>query len=753
MNCDDLGRFVVALSVLIPSSASEVRGEPEPHEVFRATSPITIDGRLDEPAWESAFSLTLDYEFEPGDNIAPPVATRFFITYDEDRLYVAFRAEDPEPEKIRARLADRDTIDSDDLVGVIIDTFNDARRAYEFLVNPLGVQMDLTRDDVNDQLDTSWDAIWHSAGRITPEGFVTEMAVPFSSFTFPKSEGSQTWGFEALRIYPRGVLHRIGNQRRDRDVDCYLCQLSKVEGFEGVSPGRNLEVTPTLTAGRSERLEGFPDGEFTSDGEDVDPGVTASWGITPNLVLQATVNPDFSQVEADSAELDINRQFAIFFPERRPFFLEDADLFRTPFQAVFTRNVADPSWGLKLTGKQDKHALGVFVAEDELTNLIFPGSQGSAAGSFPFRTTDAVVRYRRDVGKSSTVGALVTSRSGGIGGGNTADEYTNVVTGVDALLRFGGDSDSVRFQLLASRTEYPLEVARQFAQPASAFDDHALHLTYVHQDEKWRWWGVYEDVGEDFRADMGFMPQVGFKNARGGLERSWWGEEGDRYRRVRVGLTAARRDDASGQTLEKEYRPTFIYEGPWHSYVEPFVAFRKRFFNGVWFDEFSYSSWAELQPSGRLWLGLWLRGGDDIDFVNTRPAKAGVIEPTVRLDVNRRVRLRFSHRLHRLDVDGGRLFEAGLTQARVVYQLNLRTFVRVILQYTKVKRDLSLFNDPGAFEAKTERLFSQLLFSYKVNPRTVVFLGYSDNYRGDATVSLTQENRALFLKIGYAWVL
>ncbi|HEV2846566.1 MAG TPA: carbohydrate binding family 9 domain-containing protein, partial [Thermoanaerobaculia bacterium] len=232
----------LALCALAPlAGAQETAGKP-PLKVERAASKITLDGILDEAAWGSAGKMELQFETRPAENTAPPVRTEVLFTYDEDHIYVAFRSHDPNPSEIRAHLSDRDTAFSDDFVGIVLDPFNDERRAFEFFVNPLGVQMDLFMDDVGGNEDSSWDAIWDAAGKIHPGGYDVEIAIPWSSLRFPRTEGDQTWGFDALRFYPRNQRHRIASQPMDRNVNFYLCQISKLTGFSGVTPGRNLEV-------------------------------------------------------------------------------------------------------------------------------------------------------------------------------------------------------------------------------------------------------------------------------------------------------------------------------------------------------------------------------------------------------------------------------------------------------------------------------------------------------------------------------
>ena len=727
--------------------------EQPPLQISRAASQISVDGALDEPAWQSAARMELRYETRPAENATPPVRTEVLFTYDGDRFYVAFRAHDPSPSEIRAHLTDRDAAFSDDFVGIVLDTFNDERRAFEFFVNPLGVQMDMFNDDVGGSEDATWDAIWDAAGKIHGNGYDVEIAIPWSSLRFPRTEGDQTWGFDALRFYPRSQRHRISSQPMDRNVSCYVCQFSKMNGFAGVSPGRNMEIAPTVTSNRTDaRQDGALDAPLSEGDVETEPGLTARWGITPNLTLNGALNPDFSQVEADAAQLDVNTQFALFFEEKRPFFLEGADFFRTPLNAVFTRNVADPDSGLKLTGKQGKSAVGLFVAQDAVTNLILPGSSSSELASFPMETTDAVLRYRRDLGSNSAVGVLYTGREG--------DDYSNRLGGVDGLWRVN-DSNHLRAQFLQSRTEYPVGNADNgsaggdgeddFDLPLGTLEDDALWLSYDHNSRDWNAYARYEDVGRDFRADMGFMPQVDYTFRLAGLRRIWYGE---RWSKMTFGGDWDRREDQSGQLLEEEVEVTADFSGPLQSYISFGGGRRDRFFNGVDFPgNFGYF-FGEAEFTGNFYGNLDVYVSDEIDFVNTQAGDLVEIEPELRLDLGRHLRNRLSHTWQKLDVEGGNLFTANLTQLTTIYQFNVRTFVRAIFQYTQIERtpELYIALDPADVEPESERLFTQLLFSYKLNPQTVFFLGYSDVALADQRIDLTRESRTLFLKIGYAWL-
>jgi hypothetical protein len=710
-------------------------------QVGRASSSIKVDGVLDEAAWSAAAVIDIAYETRPAENQPPPVKTDCLVTYDDDRLYVAFRAHDPDPSQIRAHLSDRDNAFSDDFVGIVFDPFNDERRGFEFFVNPLGIQMDMFNDGVGENEDDSWDALWWAAGRITESGYVVEMAIPFSSLRFPRSQEAQTWGFDAVRFYPREQLHRIASQPFDRNVSCYLCQISKMTGFAGVTPGRNVELDPTVTAVRSDARAGNAGnagdtgGPLAEGDVEADLGLTGKWGVTPNLTLNAAINPDFSQVEADAAQLDINTTFALFFPEKRPFFLEGADFFRTPFAAVFTRNVSDPAWGVKLSGKEGKNAMGVFVTQDDRTDILIPGSESSQAVSLDVKSTDAVLRYRRDLGTHSALGVLLTSRDG--------DGYSNHLAGLDGLYRLG-DSDSVRAQYLRSQTDDATVLGR----PAGVQDDQAFYLGYNHTSRNWRGYVQYEDVGDLFRADMGFMPQVDYTYKLAGIERIWYPTE--HWTQLSLGTDWDERKDQAGRLLERELEAWLNVNGPRQSYFSIDGGIRNRVFRGVAFDQTFWNLYGEIEPTGDLFLSVSGKLGDQLDFANTRAGKVVQVEPAIRYLPGRNVRVRLSHLLQQLDVKGGQLFDANLTQLTLVYQFNIRTFVRLITQYTDIERDPGLYTFP--VDEKTEELFNQLLFSYKLNPQTVLFAGYSDNSFGDERIDLTRSDRTFFLKIGYAWV-
>ncbi|MCP4149501.1 MAG: carbohydrate binding family 9 domain-containing protein, partial [bacterium] len=415
---------------------TKVEGKKTTHSyrIPETNASLKVDGELDDKVWENALEIELKYEVEPGENVAASVRTVCLLTYAKSHLYVAFKAYDPKPEMLRAYLNDRDSGQSDDWVGLVLDTFNDKRRAFDFRSNPLGIQSDGVQVDSN--TDFSWDAIWNSAGKIYKWGYAVEMSIPFSALRFQRSEEKQEWGFDAVRYYPRTHKYYMGTFPRDRSNNCYLCQTIKIVGFKGVRPGRNIELTPTLTAVRTDERTDFPNGEFEKANSDIAAGITASWGISHNMTVNATVNPDFNQVEADALQLDINQPFALYYSEKRSFFTEGADFFKprmtdflsTTLNVIYTRSIRDPSWGVKLTGKGGNNTYGAFVVRDEITNLIFPGSRGSTSTSLAQANTSSVFRYRRDIGTKYTLGILATDREG--------EDYFNRLVGIDGDMRF-----------------------------------------------------------------------------------------------------------------------------------------------------------------------------------------------------------------------------------------------------------------------------------------------------------------------------
>ena len=753
-------RFLRALAVLaavLASGAAPARAQqaaaaaPAPRvfprltfNVTRAASDIRIDGVLDEEAWKTAAAVPMPYEWAPGDNIPPPVATDCLVTYDAKNLYVAFRAHDPKPADIRAHLMDRDDTDTliqDDHVGVMIDTFNDERRAFQFRINPLGVQADAIFSEQDGVEDFSWDMIWNAVGRITADGYIVEVAFPLKQLRFQAGEGPQTWGFEAFRSWPRNVRHRISSQPRDRSKSCILCEEQKISGLEGLSQGRNVELDPTATFSRTDERATPDAGGLTSGDPSAELGLTGRWSFTSSMTLNGTVNPDFSQVEADVAQLDVNQRFALYYPEKRPFFLEGVDYFVTPIQAVFTRTVADPYYGVKVTGKQGANAVGVFVTRDSVNNLVFPANEGSSEASIDEDVTTVVGRYRRDLGRSSTIGVLYAGREGG--------DYHNRQIGADLFWRPTA-SDAFRVQFIRTDTQYADAVAEEYGQPRGAFGGNGLWIDYQRFTEKWIAFGSYESYDPGFRADAGYMPRVDIHSLNGQVQRRWYAGAGSWFNVIDLGARGWYTTDDDWTMTERTAAAFVNYSGPYQTQIQFNLPRDVVVYQGARYEYFRPNVYAGIKPSGRSALSVFGRFGDGVDYANSRKAHDVVqVSPAIEYRPATRVSLQVSYTLDQLSVDGGRLYQANLVQLKAVYHLNVRTFVRAILQYTDIVRDPDLYLYPVA--SRTRRFFSQYLFSYKLNPQTVIFAGYSDNSAAVPGNDLQQQNRTFFVKLGYAW--
>jgi hypothetical protein len=456
-----------------------------------------------------------------------------------------------------------------------------------------------------------------------------------------------------------------------------------------------------------------------------------------------TLNPDFSQVEADVAQLEENTTFALFYPETRPFFLEGEDYYASPLQAVFTRTVADPDAGAKFTGRLgSSNTVGVFATNDVVTNLLFPGPFGSRTTSLEQDNDAFVGRYTRGFGQASTIGALVTSREG--------DGYSNEVAGFDGRY-FMNDQNTLRFQYLNSRTEYPASVVANFAQPEE-LDGDAWRVEYRYGSRNWFAQFNHQELDPQFRADSGFIGRVDFVQDFLELNRTFYAAPGAWYTDWRVGLQGGQSETFDGQFMNRNIQPSISFQGPWQSFARLGVVDRKEFWNGVTYDMNSAFMFGQLRPRSGLNINMQINRGEQIDFTNSRLADQRRYQPQVDWNATRHllVRLRFTSERLRTK-EGAKIFDATLLDMRLTWQFNVRSFVRLTLQDQNIERDVAQYVS-ATTDPRTESLATQLLYSYKLNPQTVLFAGYSDNHLDDGvTGELEMTGRTLFFKFGYAW--
>ncbi len=736
--------FLLNLSLLHASHVEKPETlEPEKihYAVPRVSRAVLPDGILDEPVWESAVVIPANIEVQPGENIDAPVFTEARVAYTDAHLLVAIIAYDPKPHEIVAHLCDRDEIWSDDWVLILVDTFNDQRRTYDFACNPYGIQGDMIETPVGG--GGSWDAIWESGGRITDDGYIIEMMIPFSSFSFPRQSGDQIWGFDVVRSYPRKVRHHIGSFRRDRNNNCYMCQSHKLVGFNGASPGRNLEFGPTLSGIYSQEREDEMSGPFKEKENKLDPGLTAHWGFTPNLTLSGALNPDFSNVEADILQLDINNQFAIYYPEKRPFFLKGADFFKTPMPLVHTRTLASPDWGMKVTGKEGVHSLGFYTVQDEMTNYLFPGAEGSKSENIAKKSYGSVLRYKRDVSKSSNIGALAMNREN--------DDYYNRMLSVDADIKFTS-MDRIQVQVAATQTAYPDSFIFAYDQPRGEFMGRSITGYYEHDTEHWSGYALYREYGSDFRADLGFIPRVGTWYSEVGGSYRWRADGNHWYTWLGLYSSFDVRRDEQGNILHRANTFRFNYQGPMRSHGLVYGEIGENKYEGKTYRHNWVQGCAGYYPLSDMFVHVHWIYGDRIDYANHRLGTRYFINLLLQWKMGLHFNIELDHVYETMDVEPGHLYTANISRIKLVYQFNKRMFLRTIVQYKDYDRNVVIYDDRNT-EPETKGIFTQVLFSYKVNPQTVFFLGYSDDYKGEYETDLVQTNRILFAKIGYAYCL
>ncbi len=749
-------------------SAGCLSQDPAFH-IPKTEKPIKIDADLSDPAWLQAHRVEMSNVTWPDENVPAPVRTEAFVIEDGETLYVAFKAYDPEPEKIRAFLTDRDKNWGDDRVGIKIDTYNDSALAYQFFINPLGTQADVIENELTKRESDAWDAIWDSAGKITDYGYIVEIAIPLRALNFNEDLDVQNWGMEFLRFYPRNKELRISNTNIDHDNACWICQMVTVTGFEGAKQGNNFTAVPTFVSGISEQRD-LPDEREWTEEKNSDVGLDIKWGITPDITLDATFNPDFSQVEADSGQLNVNSTFALFTEEKRSFFLSNNDYFATPINLIYTRNINDPDYGAKITGKQGEHSFGAFVANDASTSFLMPGNLGSDRFELEEESVNAAFRYRYAVNDELAVGSTVTVRD--------ADSYHNYLYSFDGKYRPTAQ-DTFDIQVMSSDTKMTDELVDLVADDVSDeqqlrlnsinSNDLSYRLSYRHENRDWFFRAVHNNIGEDFRADLAFYNNADhIKNVIGG-GRIWRGNSDDWYTRIEVEGDWDRTTNQDGDQIEQEGEIFLNVSGPKQSFIRHGIIMREKVAgridddslaiagNSNVFNEKELRSWMEFKPTSNLWVGNFMKIGENIDYANQQLADSFNFEPRFNWNVNKHLQARLTYRYRTLtDKDGGDLLTAKLADFRLTYQFSIRSFLRLSMVHFDIARDLSNYREDirDDYNSHYKSLATQLLYSYKLNPQTLFFVGYADGaYQDDDLDRLTKDTRSVFLKLSYAWLL
>ena len=727
----------------------------------KVSGSIVIDADLSEAAWQQATPVEILYETKPAENTPALVKTTAYVMEDGEFFYISFIAEDPDPSQIRAFYRDRDKIWDDDNVGFKLDTYNDNKLAYQFFINPFGVQADAIENEITKMESDAWDGIWHSAGKITATGYQVEVAIPLRMLNFNDRLASQTWKLELLRFYPRDVRHRLSSNKIERANPCWICQMTTATGFAGAKQSNHFTLVPALVTGASQQRDVTADhkGDWQTD-NNLEPSLDVKWGITPDISFNATLNPDFSQVEADEAQVSVNDTFALFFNEKRAFFLDNADYFSSPLDLVYTRNVSSPDAGVKLTGRHEQQSFAFFAANDKTTTFIVPGNISSDIAFLDQKSENAVLRYRNDLTAELSVGWISTLRQ--------SDDYHNFVHGLDAKYQWN-DQNRLVAQVLQSDSEYPEALAAQLGGEAAlrasakGISDGSQYIDYQHENRNWSWYSRYQAMGENFRADMGYQPQTDFNKQTHGATYQWFSDS-PWWNRLQLWGDWDITHNSDSELLEKEAEMEVQLWGAAQSYG--FVGFTKRDRvgsrldegrlivdgNSQLFTEHTFSAGGEMQPVSGIYLGFEAETGKKLDFRNNRLGDGLELAPELKWNVDAHMQIQARHIYRTLDADAAEVFTANLTDLRLSYQFSVRSFLRLALIYSDIEQNP--LNNTGEVTERSKTLGSQLLYSYKLNPQTLFFAGYSDNaFSDDEVQDLTRAERSVFMKFSYAWML
>ena len=499
-----------------PNSKGYVRKDI-PARIPRFEAPPVIDGQLSDAAWRSAAVFGDFLQTNPGDNIAPVAPTEVMMGYDAKNLYIAFHIKQ-DRDKIRATVARRDNIFSDDYVGFYIDTFNDRRQAYCIFLNPLGVQADGVFTENNGE-DYSVDLVMESKGILTPDGYSIELAIPFKSLRYEAGK-DKNWGLHIFRRIKYNNNELDSWMRNNRSASGSLSQAGQITGLEGIETTRQLEINPSFTLSESGRRTQYtfdenPAGRYVNDGLKGEFSMTAKFSLTPAITLDFAYNPDFAQVEADAPVTAANQRFPIFFPEKRPFFLERIDIFRSGLNVVNTRAIIDPDIAAKLTGRRGKNTFGIMYASDNAPGnfskderqILFNCLQDRTDPEEPcpferFVNKNAdigVLRFKRDIGKENNLGFFATTY-------NFVDHH-NHTAGFDGRFRF--DTKTVaEFQVMGTNSRnffYNPDLDRSEYRTGNGFgyrvwaerSGRNLYMNYL-----------IEGRSPDYRADVGFTQRA-----------------------------------------------------------------------------------------------------------------------------------------------------------------------------------------------------------------------------------------------------
>ena len=739
-------RTTLALLIFSTSPVWALATDP-PFEIRKTTLDIEIDGVLESDEWADAQPIETWFETRPGDNLPSKLRNVGYLQYDSQFLYAAFEFADPDPSKIRAPLSNRDNVPSyTDYGGILVDVNNDGSTAQMFLANARGIQYDAISSDSSGE-DSAPDFFWDSAARITSNGWVLEMRIPFSSLRYSESNPEQ-WRILLYRNHPREFRYQFFSSQLPRDSTCFICNSTPLVGLEGLPSGSHFVLAPYASGAQMSEPVGAIGTPLVAGDAESEFGLDAKWLPNPNTALDLTVNPDFSQIEADDLLISANERFALFFEEKRPFFLEGADLFRTPMNAVYTRSFASPRWGARATGEFKGNSYTILAGEDRGGgSVIIPGSQGSSLVNQDQESLVVMSRLRRNFG-DSFLSFLYTGR-------DLDDSSYNRVLGPDFRWQVT-DSDVISGQLLISESRTP-----DLPHLADEWDGrrlmgHAAEFWWYRQTKTWDYFTLYEDRSNDFRADNGFIPQVGIRRGFGEIGRSIYPKDKP-ISRLRLFTQASYREDRDGQLLNQYLLPGFGFDGILNSFVRVEFLLSEERSGTELIRRNQIRPLIQIRPGGVFsQIEFYGRFGDEVDFANDRRANGQVLGVELDLQLSDHLEVSVETEQRELDVTNdeglaGRLFKANATQLRGTYTFSAKSWLRLIAQSLQVDRRPELYDNPENVTPRSESLNGSLVFAYKLNWQSVLFVGFGDSRRLDDLDRLKPASEQVFVKLSYAF--
>jgi hypothetical protein len=744
---------MMLLSLLAPILVSQALADSVPARAVPiprvAEAQVAVDGHLDEPVWRRAAVLRGFSQYLPTDNRSSDDSTAVLVWYSPTAIYFGIRAWQ-DSAGVRATLADRDRIFGDDYVEILLDTFNDQRRAFLFAANPLGAQADGTLQDAAQAavnmmsasgggayaVDLSPDFVYESRGRLTADGYEVEIRIPFKSLRY-QSRDPQDWGVNVIRRV-QATGHEHTWTRVLQTNASFLAQSGTLTGLTDLRRGLVLDLNPEMTSAVTGA--DAPAGWDYSGGRP-EVGGNVRWGITNNLTLNGTANPDFSQVEADVAQIQYDPREALYFPEKRPFFLDGVEYFRTPIQLIYTRRLVEPVAAAKLTGKVGRTSLALLSGVDD--HAVYN-----------------LVRLRRDIGGQSTLGIAYTDR--------VERDRFNRVGAMDGRLVFGG-AYALVFQAGGSATR----------ATGSTVWAPFWHVNLNRAGRTFGLTAVFRGLHEGFRASSGYVSRVGIvyaalqptythHGARGSFLESWsanvnldgrWDYDrfwdgvipNDPRLHFNTGFTLRGGWEVGASLLLESFKyPAELYSGfvlrsgcvglpvvPADSLgcIAPFVG-KDRLNNLDLALNLSTPRFQNFNAAANLIVGR------DENFYEWAPATIviGSLDLTWRPSEQLRVNVLYNHQQYIRPGDGSTVGLRRVPRLKVEYQLTRSIFLRFVGQYdaevTDSLRDDSRTGLPilywdadiGVYRptARSTRNDFRVdwLFSYRPTPGTVVFAGY-----------------------------